>query len=230
MPYAAAVDGAALDLGDVCGRASAIIDEVHSTGSLEVGEHLVDALPTVARSVELLRSAVTLAHGDAPAALGLIARALYEEWLWVSLWVEGTDGDRSLLRGDHQLEAERLADALGTKPSPRPEGVEPKKWSVWRRAKRLDELLDVPVAVERYQVLFQVESFASTHGGIGARGRHLRIVDDQPIIDGDAHDPRVTVGRLAVAVILVGEMCARVWAVAGRDTARFVLAAGIPFG
>ena len=218
-----------LDLDDLCRRAKAIVDEARSAGSLAVDVEVADAMPTVARSLELLRSAVTLAEAETSAAIGLIARALFEEWLFTLLWIDGTNDDRSRLVADYFHHAERLADKVDAAPPLRPEGVQPKQWGVWSRAQRLDELLGTQRATEIYDLVFRIESLASAHGGIGARGRHLRIVEDRPVIDAVGHDPAATIGRLAIAVILVGEMCSRLWAAAGRDTTRFDLAADVPF-
>lgn len=218
-----------LDLVDLCRRAKAIIDEARLAGSLTVDVEVADAVPTVARSVELLRSAVTLAEAETSAAIGLIARALFEEWLFVLLWIDGTDDDRTRLVADYFHHAEKLADKVDATPPSRPDGVKPRQWNVWTRAERLDELLGTRRATEIYDVVFRMESLASAHGGIGARGRHLRIVEDRPVIDAVGHDPGAAIGRLAIAVILVGEMCSRLWAAAGRDTTRFDLAVDMPF-
>ena len=76
-----------------------------------------------------------------PEGLGLIVRALYEEWLVSALIVDGSDEDRDRLERDHQFNIERLLQRLHLVVPPRPVDVgTPTKWATFSRVQRVEEL------------------------------------------------------------------------------------------
>lgn len=189
------------------------------------------ALANYTRSFALFRSLLALLDADERAAIGMVTRGLYEDWLTMALLIKGTDDDWFKLLADSDAREREVNDAFGTTPQRPPldlGGHPVKKWSVRQRAKRVDELLPDSNAAHTYQTLYALESMASNHSGLSASGLHLGW-DEQtqtPYVNHEPFADDVTVPRLIYAGIFVTYSAALMFEAGGYDISALAEIAG----
>ena len=97
----------------VRGWAARLLEALESQSTVAVRAEYADVAGTVARVRSLVLSAVAMVDADSTAAIGLVARAVFEEWLFGMLMVFGEAQDRVGLDGDYQYWLERHSLAFG---------------------------------------------------------------------------------------------------------------------
>ena len=164
-------------------RAARLLESLESQSTVAVRAEYADVAGTVARARSLLLSAVAMVDADGTGAIGLVARAMFEEWLFGMLMIFGETKDRNRLDGDYQYWLERHALAFGQQAPARPAGVAPRQWNVADRVQRLDAIRGGNLASEGYRRLYALESFAAAHGGFGTANFHIsETADGDPTV------------------------------------------------
>jgi hypothetical protein len=185
--------------------------------------HLQLAMMSLARHRSLLIAMVAVAREGRFEVEGLLLRAIFEQSLYGSICLFGDQADLARLDADWLYWNNDLADKLGL-----PVDVgKPKRFSVYDRAVRLDELLQARGAprggpVDYYRTLFAGESFGSVHAGHASVGRHLLVVDDEDTAVVFDPDERETGSRsLRLGSHLTSILASWICEAAGSDPAPF---------
>jgi hypothetical protein len=171
------------ELAVVRNRAARLLDALESQSAVTVKAEYADVAGTVARARSLVLSAVAMVDAGGTGAMGLVARAMFEEWLFGMLMIFGEAKDRTRLDADYQYWLERHALAFGREAPARPAGVTPRQWNVADRVQRLDVIRGDNFASDGYRRLYALESFATAHGGFGTANMHItETADGSPTV------------------------------------------------
>ena len=200
-------------------RAARLLESLESQSTVAVRAEYADVAGTVARARSLLLSAVAMVDSDGTGALGLVARAMFEEWLFGLLMIFGEAKDRNRLDGDYQYWLERHAIAFGQQAPARPAGVAPRQWNVADRVQRLDAIRGGNLATEGYRRLYALESFAAAHGGFGTANLHIaQTADGNPTVLWKGKGTEHAIPDLfAVIVSFAFDLIWAVWRESGVD-------------
>ena len=208
----------------VRGWAARLLEALEAQSTVAVRAEYADVAGTVARVRSLVLSAVAMVDADNTGAIGLVARAVFEEWLFGMLMVFGEAQDRVGLDGDYQYWLERHALAFGHDTPARPSGVTPRQWSVADRVQRLDALRGNNVASDGYRRLYALESLAAAHGGFATANLHIaETADGHPSIVWKAKGAeRALPDLFAVIVGFAVDLVRAVWRESGLSLDRSV--------
>jgi hypothetical protein len=213
---------------DVHEQAKALVAILDSAGTVQVPierhSHTLLAFAAVSRCRSLLLGTIELDRSGRSDILGVTVRALVEVWYFGVIALLGTDDDLVRFEQDHRYWKNDLAKQFhGVQPDDRPV----KKFSVYERAKRADELVrgvgqPAGVALDVYRGLYAGESLTSAHAGYESLKSYVAEQPDGTI--GVVREPEPDSAhyhRLRMALVLTAYLAKWTWEEAGLDSARF---------
>jgi hypothetical protein len=149
----------------------AVIESAESaTAPIEQRARALTAMAAVARCRSLLLAIIDLDRAGRGDVVGVMVRALLEVWYFGVIVVLGTDDDFERLHADHRYWKNELAKSM---PGIDAEPGATKRFSVWGRAQRVDELVvgigeQQGVALNWYRSYYAAESLSAAHAGFEA--------------------------------------------------------------
>jgi len=186
--------------------------------------HVVMAMAALARCRSLLLGTVDLDRAGRSDIIGVTVRALLEVWYVGVITLLGTNDDLDLLEQDHRYWKNDLAKNF---PGVLPEKGPTKKFSVYKRAQRVEELVTAigqpsGVAIESYKMFYAAESLTHAHAGFESLKAYVAEEPDGTV--GIVHEPEpdgTRYGRLRMAVVLTVLLAKWTWERAGLDSTVF---------
>lgn len=181
---------------------------------LERQIHCRVALASIARGRSLLLGVLDLDRAGRADIVGVLTRSLLEVWYFGVLALLGEQRDLDRLEQDHRYWKNDLAQTLsgvGQEPGPT------RRFSVYQRAKRVDELLlsigQPAGAVDYYRQLYAAESLTTAHASIQSMMPYAVLLEDGTIgIQHDpAEEPRLRYGRIMISAVLLATLAKWTW-------------------
>lgn len=202
-----------------------VIDSAKAvTVPVERYSHVLLAMAAISRCRSLLLGARELHRAGGPDIVGVPVRALLEVWYFGVIALLGDSADLGRLAEDHRYWGNDLAANV---PGVDLDEGEARQFSVYKRAKRADELLaDMEpgpnIAVEYYRTFYAAESLMSAHAGWESLKAY--VIEDSEGAISIVREPDsngANYARLHVGFVLTLLLAKWTWEKAGLDSSPF---------
>lgn len=184
------------------------------------------AAAALKRCLRLAAGMTALGEAGLPDLLGLLSRALWENWLIGTYALLAPEEAVDLVAGSHKQQARKLNDALqlGKEETLASWDAEEATLKWEQAARHVTELLrksgdaDADVAAT-YDIVFRGESILGTHAGIGTLGPYLVEVGDRIELSTEPPSPIDLEQRHTHAAAEIGHLASRTFEEFGISTA-----------